>query len=79
MPKWARASRQDSQTDPSGSSLDDNGRIIYSALDLIGKDEKWLMKKLGEKGMPLKDVYLCTADPSGQIVAIRKDKSKKKV
>ena len=57
----------------------DNGRIIYSALDLIGKDEKWLMKELGEKGMPLKDVYICTADPSGQIVAIRKDKGKKKI
>lgn len=28
--------------------------------------------------MPLKDVYICTADPSGQIVAIRKDKGKKK-
>lgn len=69
---------KDSQTDPPQLVVD-NGRIIYSALDLIGKDEKWLMKKLGEKGMPLKDVYLCTADPSGQIVAIRKDKSKKKV
>ena len=62
-----------SQTDPPQLVVD-NGRIIYSALGLIGKDEKWLMKKLGEKGMPLKDVYICTADPSGQIVAIRKDK-----
>ena len=67
-----------SQTDPPQLVVD-NGRIIYSALGLIGKDEKWLMKKLGEKGMPLKDVYICTADPSGQIVAIRKDKGKKKV
>ena len=69
---------KDSQTDPPQLVVD-NGRIIYSALDLIGKDEKWLMKKLGEKGMPLKDVYICTADPSGQIVAIRKDKGKKKI
>lgn len=76
--QWAEMGIKGSQTDPPQLVVD-NGRIIYSALGLIGKDEKWLMKKLGEKGMPLKDVYICTADPSGQIVAIRKDKGKKKV
>ena len=73
-----------SQTDPPQLVVDNGsgGRrhtSFSSALGLIGKDEKWLMKKLGEKGMPLKDVYICTADPSGQIVAIRKDNGKKKV
>lgn len=48
---------KDSQTDPPQLVVD-NGRIIYSALDLIGKDEKWLMKKLGERVCPERCLHL---------------------
>ena len=69
---------KESKSDPPQLVVD-NGRIIYSALDFIGKSESWLLNKLKEEKIPLKDVYICTADSSGKTVAVRKDKGKKKV
>ena len=54
----------------------DNGKIIDSTLRFIGKDRDWLMEKLDEKKVPLRQVYICTADDSGKITVIGKEQKK---
>lgn len=67
---------KDSQGDPPQLVID-NGKVIGSALKSVGRDRKWLEQKLCEKDMKLCDVYICTADPSGKVTVIGKDKGGK--
>ena len=44
-----------------------DGRIMTDNLHLLGRDEKWLLKKLHGKGLKPKDVLLMTLTQSGTI------------
>lgn len=45
-----------------------DGHIMYNNLQLLSKDEKWLLKKLKEKGYnDIKNILLCTLDQNEKV------------
>ena len=52
-----------------------DGEISRINLELAGKNEPWLSRLLKEKKVQQEDIFLMTADDSGNINIIKKDKS----
>lgn len=44
-----------------------NGKILRSSLDLCGKSEEWILDLLSKRGLKLSDIYLMTADETGNV------------
>ena len=49
-----------------------DGNIMSNNLRAMNKDEKWLKKKIKEKGKKLDDILLCTLDNSEKILVYEK-------
>ena len=51
-----------------------DGNIMYNNLKTFGKDEKWLIKKIKEKGFKkVEDVFLLVCNESGEVTAYSMD------
>ena len=51
-----------------------DGNIMYNNLTNFGKDEKWLMKKIKEKGISdIKDIFLLVCNNDSDITIYKKD------
>ncbi len=54
----------------------DNGKINRRSLNRLGFNEEWLIKRLGEHNIKLRDVFCMSADKDGNVVLIPADKKK---
>ncbi len=52
-----------------------NGTVSKEGLSLIGKSEDWLMRELSRRQLSLDSLFCVTADESGEIYTIPKEKS----
>lgn len=51
-----------------------DGNIMYNNLIAFGKDEKWLMKKINEKGFKkVDDIFLLVCNRNGNVTIYKKD------
>lgn len=55
-----------------------DGKIMYKNLEVVHKNEKWLMKKLKEKGKKLDNILLATLDNNEKIMIYEKSVKKPK-
>jgi len=51
-----------------------NGYVNKYNLKLLGKDHRWLLKKLSDEKCNLSDIFLYMIDDSGKSFCIRKDR-----
>ena len=57
--------------------LIDDGAINSFNLNMLGKSESWLKKKLNEKKLSREEVFLMTVDDCGSIYIIKKEETPK--
>lgn len=50
-----------------------DGKIMHENLRKLGKDEKWLQRKLNENKVNAEDVLICTIDAKGKIFCQKKE------
>lgn len=52
-----------------------DGELCRAALRFIGKDEKWIEKITRAAGVSVQDVFIMTADRSGEYTLVRKERA----